>query len=264
MRRLTLATCAAALTAAALGLGTPRTAPVHAVGVAAGRPQVAVARLLHTNPLHHSTDQSSSNWSGWVDTAGGFNHVSGTFVVPTVNVTPDDRYASTWVGIGGDPSPDLIQAGVEEDSVGGQAQYYAWTEILPEPESQISLAVRPGDRISIDISSQLFALWTIVVTNETTGQSQKVSTPYVSTGLTAEWIHEAPTVGGLIANLAHTSNAVFDLGSANGKPVSQGSPQSIDMLDSNNVAIAEPSPLDADGDGFQVADGSATPPPPAS
>ena len=224
----------------------------------------AVAAL---HGLKGSAGQTSSNWSGYVATSGGYTHVSGSWRIPTVTVTADDRYSSTWVGIGGDPTPDLIQAGTEQDSVGGKAVYTAWTEILPQPESVITtMTVSPGDVMNVDIVQTLTALWKITVTDSTTGQSFTRSTPYPSLHTTAEWIHEAPTVGGLIANLAQTSNAVFDGGLANGRPIANaGGVTTIALVDQNSGAqVATPGALDSEGDGFQVADGATAPPAPSS
>jgi hypothetical protein len=240
---------------------------LSAVPAHAARP-ATVAVPGHTHRLHLNASQSSTNWSGWVNTAGGLGYktASGNWTVPTVTPTSDNRYSSDWVGIGGDPSPDLIQAGTEQDSVGGKAQYYAWYEVLPAPELKITtVAVRAGDSMRVTLSQGTGSIWTITLNNLTTGQSFATSLPYSSTMLTAEWIHEAVTVNGMIATLPITSNAHFDTGLANGKTIATaGGPQSIQMFDSSNRPIATPSALDSDGDGFAVADGGTAPAPPAS
>lgn len=249
-------------------------APVQATSTQFVHPVVSLAPQLVSVVPELTTEfaapsfkaQQSYNWAGYVASAGGYTHVRGTWRVPTVSVTRGNRYSSTWVGIGGDPSPDLIQAGTEQDSVGGKAVYYAWTEILPLPESPISkFPVHAGDTITVDITQTSPGMWTITVTDATSHQVSTSSTPYASSNSTAEWIHEAPTVNGSIANLTRTSNAVFDFGTANGKVISAaGSVQTIAMLDSNNHQIATPGGLDSEGDGFQVADGRRTPPAPPS
>jgi hypothetical protein len=223
----------------------------------------------HTHRLQLNADQQSTNWSGWVDTAGGipgYTSASGTWVVPTVTPTADDRYSSDWVGIGGDPSPDLIQAGTEHDSVGGAPQYYAWYEVLPAPELEITtITVRPGDTMAVNIAESAPEVWTITLTDTNNGESYSTTLPYSSTFLTAEWIHEAVTVDGTVATLPITSNAEFDHGFANGQPIAAaGGPQSIQMTDANGNGIATPSALDGDGDGFAVADGPTAPSPPSS
>src|SRR5689334_11284503 len=85
-------------------------------------------------PMRNATE-SSLNWSGYAVTGSGITNVHGEWTVPTVNATYPG-FSSTWVGIGGYSSSDLIQAGTEHDSTGG-TDYYAWYEILPASESPI-------------------------------------------------------------------------------------------------------------------------------
>lgn len=253
-----------------LGTSLAAMAALAALGVTqaqAARPATIVIPG-HTHRLQLNANQQSTNWSGWVDTSGGlgYNSASGNWTVPTVTPTADDRYSSDWVGIGGDPSPDLIQAGTEQDSVGGQAQYYAWYEVLPAPELQITtITVHAGDSMRVTLSQSAPEVWTITLTDQTNGGSYSTSIPYSSTFLTAEWIHEAVTVNGTVATLPITSNAHFDNGLANGLTIgTAGGPQSIQMVDGNGNPIATPSALDSDGDGFAVADGGTAPSPPGS
>jgi hypothetical protein len=222
-----------------------------------------LVRDLRPGPM--SATQYSSNWSGYVGNQGNYKHVSASWRVPTVRPTADNRYSSTWVGIGGDPSPDLVQGGTESDSINGTPVYYAWTEILPETE-KVAFAVRAGDLIHADVyKSSPTGNWIIQVIDRSTGQGVTRSTPYASTKLTAEWIHEAVTVNGRIANLTVTSNAVFDNAYANGLPArSAGKVDIIYMADKNNNLVAVPGGFDSEGDGFQVAYGNRVPPPPAS
>jgi hypothetical protein len=56
------------------------------------------------------------------------------------------------VGIGGFASRDLIQAGTESDYIAGQAQCYAWIEVLPAYATVVpQFTVRPGDRVGVSI-----------------------------------------------------------------------------------------------------------------
>ena len=208
--------------------------------------------------------ERSSNWSGYAVTGASYRQVTGSWTVPTVRVTTSNGYAADWVGIGGDGSQDLIQAGTSEESVNHHATYYAWTEILPAPEVRISgFAIHPGDAVTVDVSQAGVGSWRITLTDHTSGQSYSKSLAYASTNRSAEWIHEAPTVGGTQARLAATSNANFDLGSVNGGPAigSAGTRHAIQLIGSLD---STPSGLDGDADGFAVADGSAAPPPPPS
>ncbi len=230
-------------------------------------PPIAAAAVTH-GALHPvagavSALVQSTNWSGVAVTGGAYTRATGSWVVPTVKVTTGNRYAADWVGIGGYGSGDLIQSGTSEEIVSGHANYYAWTEILPAPESKISLAVRPGDSVTVDVAEASLGSWTITVSNHTTAQVFAKNLSYASTNSSAEWIHEAPTVGGVQARLASTSKATFDHGTVNGSTVigSAGTNHEIELVGSTR---ATPSGLDSDRDGFAVADGSRAPPPPSS
>jgi hypothetical protein len=170
------------------------------------------------------------------------------------------------VGIGGFFQGDstLIQAGTGEQMVNGQATYNAWTEILPRAEVPITgFAVHPGDAMTVTIKKGAGKKWTIIVKDATSGKTFTKHLSYASSLRSAEWIHEAPTVGGIQATLASTTPAVFDPGSVNGSTVI-GSGGTVNRIQLLGPIDATPSNLDSDNDGFQVQDGSGVPPPPSS
>ena len=218
--------------------------------------------VLHLSaPSAPGALEQSSNWSGVAVTGGTYTRVTGSWHVPAVKVTPGNRYAATWVGIGGYSTADLIQAGTAEQISGGKVSYYAWTEILPAPESKISkFTVRPGDAMTVDVRQVSTGSWTITVTDATSGHTATRNLNYASTYQSAEWIHEAPTVGGSQSQLASTSPAVFDHGTVNGATVigSAGTQHRIQLV---GPTYATPSVLDTDHDGFVDADGSKVPAP---
>lgn len=252
MRRTFIAAVAGAVAAIALAA----TSPAGATAVTHGR--------FHSATGATSALERSSNWSGVAVTGGTYTRAIGSWVVPTVKIAKSNRYAADWVGIGGYSSGDLIQAGTSEETIGGHANYYAWTEILPAPESKISgFTVHPGDAMTVDVNQVSAGSWTITVTNHTTLQVFTQNLTYASTNSSAEWIHEAPTVGGSQARLASTTRANFDLDTVNASTVigGAGTLHEIQLVGPTN---ATPSGLDSDGDGFAVADGSKAPPPPPS
>src|ERR1700722_7520503 len=91
----------------------------------------------------HGGAVDSLNWSGYAvtPTSDGLTAVSSTFVVPSAGLVPPG-FASTWTGIGGYNTSDLIQAAPSEDSAPTNAilgaQYNAWYELLPASETPIS------------------------------------------------------------------------------------------------------------------------------
>jgi hypothetical protein len=206
----------------------------------------------------------SSNWSGVADTGGTYTSVKGSWKVPTVVSAPGNRYASDWVGIGGFNTVDLIQAGTSEQMVNGIAQYNAWTEILPASEVPIpGFVVHPGDAMTVTVKKGAGNKWAIVVRDATSAKTFTKHLTYASCLCSAEWIHEAPTVNGVQAVLASTTNAVFDPGFVNGATVI-GSGGAVNRIQLVGVTDATPSNLDSDNNGLQVADGSGVPPPPGS
>jgi hypothetical protein len=251
-----------------LRVGSLAAAASIAASMLGGSAVVAVAGVSHS-AFHRigtatPTVLQSTNWSGDAVTGKTYKRATATWVVPTVTVSLNNRYAATWVGIGGFKSGDLIQAGTAEQSVGGSAQYYAWTEVLPQPEVPISgFAVHPGDFMTVDVQNTSGRNWTITVKNNTTSQSSVRHFRYTSLHSSAEWIHEAPTVGGTQAQLATTTNANFDHSTVNGSTVI-GSAGTLQVIQLIGPTDATPSNLDSDTDGLAIADGLSQPSPPSS
>jgi hypothetical protein len=214
-------------------------------------------------PAHGGT-ADSLNWSGYAvtPTSDGITAVSSTFVVPSAGLVPPG-FAATWTGIGGYTSSDLIQAGASENSLPSNdvlgPQYYAWYELLPNSETQISgctgdanCTVTPGDTISVTISNAGGNTWNIAMTDAGHWSwSKQVS--YTSSESSAEWILEAPTV--------EVQTLLADVGTVKFGPTStytqggtthtiaQGDPTTID-LSPGIVNEATPSALASDGQSF--------------
>jgi peptidase A4-like protein len=94
--------------------------------------------------------QLSSSWSGYVAstppraaTALTFTQATGTWRVPKVTCTTSGTSAAFWVGIG-------VSADCEPN---GKPLYRAWTEIVPDPGTFISLKVHPRDVITAAVVS---------------------------------------------------------------------------------------------------------------
>ena len=225
-----------------------------AVGVANG------PRIQATGTIS-ATGWASSNWSGYAITGGPFTSVTGSWVVPAVAKTRHATYSSSWAGIDGFNNSNLIQAGTEQDYYSGAAHYYAWWEILPAAETRISLSVSPGDHVSVSITRGSSG-WTITVKDARSGTFTTVKA-YSGPGTSAEWIQEAPSVGGRIATLARYGEAIFDPGTANGKsPGLVGSDGGV--MVQKSIQVSTPSVPDKDFDGFNVKYGSTAPAAPSS
>ncbi len=207
---------------------------------------------------------NSSNWSGYALSGSGFNSVTGSWTVQAVAASSRSTYSSQWIGIDGFNNSNLIQTGTESDYVNGAARYGAWWEILPAAETVISgLPVHPGDHMSASVSNSSGTAWTIRISDDTTGQSFSTTQTYTGPRTSAEWIEEAPTVGGRVATLANYGLTTFDPGTVNG-----GSPHLTasegGVMVQKRVQVSTPSSPDGDTDGFAAQYGASTPAPPAS
>lgn len=226
----------------------------------------------------HGATATSLNWAGYAVTPGsGISAVSGTFTVPAAGELPPG-FAASWAGIGGYNTSDLIQAGVSEnDAVGGAllggGQYNAWYEILPAAETPISgctgnvpsCAVNPGDEVSVNISNAGGNTWDIAL-SDAGHWSWSTSLTYASSGSSAEWIQEAPSLDGAqtlpadVGTVSFGPTSTFTVGGAT-ETIAQGNPTLINE-GPGGVNEATTSPLAADGQSFDVcvyAQSCATP-----
>lgn len=164
---------------------------------------------------------------------------------------------STWIGIGGVTTSDLIQTGtmniVEANGTVHPAAFY---EILPAAAVIIpSLPVNPGDNMTATITETSPNFWNVSISNLSTGKSFTINLNYNSSRSSAEWIEEAPSYGsGEIIPLANYQTATF----TNGYAVKNGASRSIaannsvpvTMVDGTGKIISAVSALSANGAGF--------------
>ncbi len=208
---------------------------------------------------------TSLDWAGYVvvsdqgDPQPVVVGVSGTWIVPRVRASVDDRFCAAWVGIGGQLDSTLIQTGVEQDSVNGQVTYSAWYELLPDIEVTITtLNVSPGDKIkaSINLVDSVTNKWSIELEDVTKGQRFSHEFFYESSRLSAEWIVERPTVDGRLSTLADFGNLTFTEAQANlttSVDVISSFPYSqVIMDDRQNRQLVTVSSLTSQGSSFTV------------
>jgi hypothetical protein len=176
--------------------------------------------------------ESSNNWSGFElrGAAGTYDWVTGEWFVPSVTGESNSTtFSSFWIGLDGDGTSDLVQAGTEQQNVNftffgitwSFSTYYAWTEFLPQQptEQQLtSFPVHPGDEIFCEVyvanAGQMPSLTgffgVTLIMNLTTSAYTYNYTPRGATnvgGSEAEWIMERPTVNGGLAELANYGSA---------------------------------------------------------
>lgn len=209
---------------------------------------------------------SSSNWSGYAlsGSAGQYSNITGSWIVPTVSPTKGSTYSSSWIGIDGFNNNNLIQTGTEQDYYSGKTHYDAWWEILPAAETVItSMTVMPGDHMTAAIKNDGNGNWTITLDDVTRSETFTTTQAYTGPAESAEWIQEAPTIGGHVATLADYGQTTFDPGTVNG-----ASPGLVigdgGVMIQRRKQVSTPSAPDSDADGFNVAYGSTAPAAPAS
>jgi Peptidase A4 family len=261
-----------------------------AVGLAAasgaassqGRSVVRLAPNARASKLSgtQAVGWASSNWSGYAaQHSSSYTGVIGNWTVPRVTgCSAHGRiaacYSAAWAGIDGFDNSSLIQTGTEQD-YSGSASYSAWwtTSSLGFVEQTISSGCTSGSTNcgTVTASDQMTANITIsggtgtmTLTDHSQGWTFIKSASYTGPADSAEWIMEAPTVGGKIATMPNFETFAFDPDSVNGNAnpslvVSDGG----ELLKGRKV-VSIPSNPDSDTDGFNMAYGSVAPNPPSS
>jgi hypothetical protein len=101
-------------------------------------------------------------------------------------------------------------------------------------------------------------MWRISVADSTNGWSWRKTLNYTSSRSSAEWILEAPLVGGGQSKLPRGLGTSFfgptSTYTAKGstRTIAQGKPVTVDMVYGRNKAESTPSPLGAYGQSFNV------------
>jgi hypothetical protein len=260
-----------------------------------GAASAAAAGQLGLHPNHFSVKPgdggsgassigwASSNWSGYAATSSApYSGVTAQWKVPSVQPTGSATYSAAWTGIDGFTNNSLIQTGTEQDFYGGSAHYAAWwtTSAQNFLEQQITTgctgsgqcgAVAPGDTITATITETNASThaWTVTLTDANQSWSFTQSVTYTGPGASAEWIMEAPSIGGRIAPLAvYSSPVTFDPGTVNGGASPALAPANSGELVQGHSrrlqVVSIPSAPDADHDGFNISYGSTQPSAPAS
>ena len=289
-----------ALSSAGL-LGATFTLAAGAGAVATAAPAIVHAPRIPSNAHGMKNTWAASNWSGYAETGSGFTGVTGTWTVPTLQ-TPQPSsitYSAAWVGVDGFNNSSLIQTGTEQDFYNGAAHYNAWWEILPAAETPLpsNYVVNAGDKMSASIYETSATsggitrgryhfgsqhVWSITISDTSRGWSFNTLQTYNGPGTSAEWVLEAPQVGGHIATLANykiypsvpTAGDFDNAGVLKGIP--SGSPtytpaglvyNDSGVMIQNNAQVStpgSPNTTNPAGTAFNVGYGSALPSTPTS
>jgi hypothetical protein len=178
---------------------------------------------VQENPYYGST---SPNWCGYAVTNPGayYQYIVGAWAVPTVTPEPGSffspwyiNYSSVWVGLDGYGTPDVVQAGTEQDTqtIAGitATNYYAWTENYPAYPLGAQVSVYPGDLVYTYVwvgladgtATPFGSYGWYYIYNFSRGTVSYTSSPlaYPFAGSTAEWIVEKPAVSTISYGLAN-------------------------------------------------------------
>jgi Peptidase A4 family len=158
-------------------------------------------KLAHSASVRNTGSLTSPNWSGYADVACptcALRYVSADFTVPHLNPakSPDNSWASHWVGLDGVTNSTVEQVGIDTYVSSGVDYYYAWYEMFPAATQVYSLAASPGDNIQVGVYTVNGTYYLSL--NDTTLGAGFTATATVPTGYTgqnksAEVITEAPS-----------------------------------------------------------------------
>jgi hypothetical protein len=210
-----------------------------------------VTDFRHTTAMNEETPGVAANgfaannntWSGYAVIAPNNtftstnNQVYAQWVVPAVggeNCADAPIQSSQWIGLDGWNGPeDVLQAGTAITACG--TSYVAWYEwytkgcsgnspTLPCYQTNVSLAVNPGDLIDVQVWYTTAAdNGHAYILNVTSGVSVSVSFNQPSgvagsgyKGATVEWVVERPSLGNVPVNLANYESVVMNEARAQG------------------------------------------------
>lgn len=227
--------------------------------------------IIHERHGHQVT---STNWSGYAITGakGSATDAKASWIVPAIGGTcpSTDQFSSFWVGIDGYSSNTVEQVGTDSDCQNGQPVYYAWFEFYPHPSFTIdSVPVSPGNTISAEVKQTGKGLFTVTLTNVSTGKSFSASAKIPSAAqASAEWIAEAPYSGGVLPlanfgsvlfgydNTAQPNTCFLTMSGATGPIGLAAFNQNLDAITMDTktgIVKTIPSSLSSDGTSFSIA-----------
>lgn len=208
---------------------------------------------IRHRPLEQAAGtETFSNWSGAVQHAPkgqSFRWVQGDWTIPNVYAPTDGAfYCSNWIGIDGDGSGDVCQAGVEcevfQTALFTVRNIYAWWEWFPENEVAIpNFPVGAGDEITCLICTTGAGATTaaVFIANQSSGAATSftIHAPKGTqlVGNSAEWVVERPEVNGVLSSLAdYGSVFFFNADAYDGSAIlDAGNGNNIDMTEGGNV-----------------------------
>ena len=158
-------------------------------------------KVVQSASVRNTGSVAAGNWSGYADIACpscSLRYVSADFTVPHLNTvkSPDNSWASHWVGLDGAADNTVEQVGIDTYVSGGTDYYYAWFEMFPAAPQVYTLAASPGDNIQVSVYT-VNGTYYLSLNDTTLGAgfnaTATVPTGYVGQNKSAEVITEAPS-----------------------------------------------------------------------
>ena len=170
------------------------------VNVAIPGTRLPSLKLVKSASVRNTGSLTSTNWSGYADVTCptcSLRYVSADFTLPHLNAakSPDNSWASHWVGLDGATNNTVEQVGIDTYVSGGVDYYYAWYEMFPAASQTYALAASPGDNIQVSVYTVNGTYYLSL--NDTTlgaGFNATATAPagYTGQNKSAEVITEAP------------------------------------------------------------------------
>lgn len=216
----------------------------------------------------NTTQEFSRNWCGYVGVSSSSikkNSVSavyGSWVVPSLKYSKNNRYSSIWVGIDGFTSKTVEQIGTGHDFINGKAYHYAWFAMYPRRGYYIyHFPVHPGDIISARVEYVGNDVFILSIINNTREVYTTIPTRHTKLANTqrssANWIVDALYSTHILPLSHFTRIGFFDCSAiVNGihGPINNISWQNISlkMVKRDKTVKAKPSDILSDPGAFFV------------
>ncbi|MFJ9844179.1 G1 family glutamic endopeptidase [Kitasatospora sp. NPDC101155] len=194
------------------------------------------AHAAHTYAAHHyghGPRFDGGVWGGYVAQGSGFQSVSGSWTMPTVQCNTSNDLFAPWVGIDGYGSQTVEQTGVQVDCSSGSPVYSAWYEMYPAPPQYFNDPVDAGDSFTASVVNSGGSTYTLQITDTTKGWTENTVQQLNGQNVSAEAVIESPS-----QSYPSFSRLDFSGVTVNGQVFDSYAPQAIDSGPYTETALS--------------------------
>ncbi|WP_051939656.1 G1 family glutamic endopeptidase [Phaeacidiphilus oryzae] len=177
------------------------------------------ATTAHGSSGIHPDD---SNWGGYV-AQGSFSSISGSWTEPQVTCNSSNDLFAPWVGLDGYGSGSVEQTGVQTDCSSGRPVLSAWYEMYPASPVYWNDPVSEGDSMTASVVSDGGGNYSLTLTDNTQGWTEKTDQSYAGQNASAEAVIESPT-----SSYPSFGSLSFSGVTVDGRPFSDAGPSALD------------------------------------